>query len=140
MPACFISSSSLRLALFRPSLSFARAITSNTRLTVPTARVMKTSASVTAPPLSNAVSSDRSRDRLERGQLAAVGNAIAVALLGQEQLPVVREVQLARVARHQREEMGGLAARLGPQDAPEPLRFLLARAERARHLDQHAGV
>ena len=53
---------------------------------------------------------------------------------------MVREVLLARVARHQRVEVRHLAARLRPQDAPQPLRLLLARAERARHLDQHVGV
>ena len=36
--------------------------------------------------------------------------------------------------------MGGLAVGLGAQDAPQALRLLLARAERARDLDRDVGV
>src|SRR5262249_29672260 len=71
---------------------------------------------------------------------AAVENVVAVALLRQEQLAVVSEIQLARVAGDQGVKVGDLAARLGPEDAPQPLRLFLTGAERTRHLNQHIGV
>ena len=59
-------------------------------------------------------STDRAGDLTD--QVRAVGDAVAVTLLGQEQLAVVGEIQLARVARHQRVKVGGFAAGLGPQE------------------------
>src|SRR5579859_3038343 len=53
---------------------------------------------------------------------------------------MVGEVLLARVAADERVKMSYLAAALGPQDTPQPLRFLLPRAECAGHLDQHVGI
>ena len=40
----------------------------------------------------------------------------------------------------QREEVGRAPIPLRAQDPPEPLRLLLARAERARYLDEHVGI
>ena len=44
---------------------------------------------------------------------------------------MMREIQLTRVARHQRVEVGHFAPTLGPEDATQPLRFFLPRAKRA---------
>src|SRR6478672_6111898 len=62
--------------------------------------------------------------RLRRAQFRLVADEVAVALFRQEHLPVVGEVQFARVARHQRVEVGDLTVGLWPQDAPQPLRLL----------------
>ena len=65
---------------------------------------------------------------------------IVIALFGQKELPVHGEILLAGVARDQRIEVGLGARGLGPEDAAEPLRLLLARSEGARDLDGHVGV
>src|SRR5262249_20183470 len=67
-------------------------------------------------------------------------DAVAVALLGEEELAVMGKLQLARVAGHERVKMGEVAVRLGTQDAAQTLRFLLARTERAGHLNEHIGI
>src|SRR4051812_22763868 len=54
---------------------------------------------------------------------APVFDGVAVALLGQEELPVHREVQLATVARDDRIEVR--VPVLGPQNAPESLCLFL---------------
>lgn len=53
---------------------------------------------------------------------------------------MVGKLLLAGVARDQGEEMGSATIPLGPENAPESLRLLLARAECTRHLDEHVGV
>src|ERR1044072_2905584 len=64
-----------------------------------------------------------------------VEDRVAVALLREEPLAVLREVLVDGVARDERVEVGREARLLGAQRATEALRLLLARAERARHLD-----
>src|SRR5262245_46363752 len=76
----------------------------------------------------------------QRIKVGFVGDRVAVALFGQKHLPVLRKVELARVARYQRIKMRPLAARLWSQHAAEPLRFFLARAKCPRHLDEHIRV
>src|SRR5262245_590282 len=63
--------------------------------------------------------------------VGSIEDAVAVALFGQEHLAMMCEIQLPSVARHKRVKMGHFAVCLGPQDTPQALRFLLARAERA---------
>src|SRR3954447_20731586 len=59
------------------------------------------------------------------GQLGFVDDLVTVTLLGQEELAVVGEVHLPRVAGDQRVEAGGLLSLLGTEDPPQPLGFLL---------------
>src|SRR3954451_2533367 len=68
--------------------------------------------------------------------VVAVDDAVGVALLGQEPLPVGGEVLVHGVARGDGVEARGAPVGLGPQHPAEPLCLLLARAERARHLDR----
>ena len=75
-----------------------------------------------------------------RQQLRAIDDGVAVALFGQEQLAVMGEIQFTGVAGHHRVEMGALPARLGAEDASQPLGLFLARTERAGNLDQHIGI
>src|SRR5262249_38241821 len=84
------------------------------------------------------ISSSRRAGVIEH--LRPVENLIAVSLLGQEQLPMVGKVLFAGVAADERVKMGHLAAALGSQDAPQTLRLLLPRTERARYRDQDVGV
>ena len=53
---------------------------------------------------------------------------------------MVGELLFASIARDQREEVRRTAIALGPQDASEPLCFLLPGPEGARDLDEHVGV
>src|SRR5438093_819365 len=53
---------------------------------------------------------------------------------------MMSEVLFARIARHQRVEVGNLAARLGTQNPAQSLRFFLARTERPGNLNEHIGV
>ena len=66
-----------------------------------------------------------------------VDDLVGVALLGQEPLAAGGELLVVGVAGDDGEEVGRPAVGLGPQDAPQPLRFLLAAAEGARDLDGH---
>src|SRR5437868_841392 len=50
-----------------------------------------------------------------RDQVAAVGNLVAVTLLGQKELAMVGEIQLARIARHEGKKVGQVAVGLGPK-------------------------
>src|SRR5258706_6049112 len=65
---------------------------------------------------------------------------VAIALLGEEELTVGREILISGVARHDGIEMGRPAVRLGPQQAPQALRLFLAGAESAPDLDRHRGI
>src|SRR5438132_12978788 len=69
--------------------------------------------------------------------IGGVGYPVTVALLSQEQLAMVGEIQLARVPRHQGEKMGQVAVGLGPKDAAQALSLFLARAKRPGDLDEH---
>src|SRR5262245_838496 len=81
------------------------------------------------------------RGALGGRDLALIEDFVCVALFGQEHLAVVGEVEFAGVAGHERVEVGvALAGRLRPQDATQPLRLLLPRAERSGHLNQHVRV
>src|SRR5213083_1810521 len=71
------------------------------------------------------------RHRQRAVQRGSIDDVVAVTLLGQEELTMVGEVQFARVARHQRVEVSDFTAPLRTQNAPQPLGFLLTRAERA---------
>src|SRR5690349_23702789 len=72
---------------------------------------------------------------VEQAERFGVLDGVAVALLSQEKLPVGGEILVARVTCHNRVEVGRPPVRFGPQNAPQPLRLLLARAERAGDLD-----
>src|SRR5262249_26573787 len=50
------------------------------------------------------------------------------------------EVQFARITRYQSVKVGNVPIRLGPQDSPQSLRFLLTGAEGTRYLNQHIRV
>src|SRR5690606_26931705 len=75
-----------------------------------------------------------------RDKLVGIQDRVAVALLRQEALAVLREVLVDGVAGHERVEVGGQPRLLRPQQPPEALRLLLAGAERARHLDRDRGL
>src|SRR5688572_2513678 len=66
---------------------------------------------------------------------ARVHDRVRVALLGEEALPVLREVLVDGVARDERVERRRDARLLRAQQAAESLRLLLARPERPGHLD-----
>ena len=68
-------------------------------------------------------------------ELVGVEDRVAVALLGEEALAVLREVLVDGVARDERVEVGRQARLLRAQQAAEALGLLLARAERPGHLD-----
>src|SRR6478735_4271878 len=77
-----------------------------------------------------------------RSQIGRIHDAIGVALLGEETLPVLGEVGVDGVAADDRVEPRGLLGAvgsllLGPQQPTEALRLLLARAEAPRDLDRH---
>src|SRR3954451_10642075 len=61
-----------------------------------------------------------------RSQVGRIHDAVGVALLGEEALPVLREVGIDSVAADNRVEARGLAVGLGPQQPPEPLGLLLS--------------
>jgi hypothetical protein len=63
---------------------------------------------------------------------------VAVALLGQEQLPLRGELLLLRVAGDDGVEQAPRS--FGAQDAAQALGLLLARAERAGDLNRDVGV
>src|SRR5512140_3793914 len=76
--------------------------------------------------------------RRHAGRRAAPCNrpdGVRVALLAEEELALHGELLLDGVARDQRVEGGLVALLLRPQDAAQPLRLLLPRAEGARDLD-----
>src|SRR4051794_241423 len=84
----------------------------------------------------------RGLDRLERRwsrSVVGVADGVGVPLLGQEALAVGGEVGVDGVAADDRVEVRGLALGLRAEQSAEPLRLLLAGAERARHLDRHLG-
>lgn len=58
--------------------------------------------------------------------VVGVADDVAVALLGQEALPVRGVFGVQAVARHHRIEDGAAAVGLGPQQPAQPLRLLLA--------------
>src|SRR3546814_13601974 len=58
-----------------------------------------------------------------RSQIVLVDDPIGIALLGEEPLPVLREVRVHRVARDDRVEVRGLPLRLGPQQASQALQI-----------------
>ena len=79
-------------------------------------------------------------DLFRRPQAAAssesrVEDRVAVALLGEEALAVLREVLVDGVAGDERVEVRGQPALLRAQQAAEALGLLLARAERSGDLD-----
>lgn len=73
-------------------------------------------------------------------QLVRVDDPVRVPLLGQEPLAVRREVLVDGVARDDRVEPRLVPVGLRPQDAPEPLRLLLARPEGPGDLDGDGGL
>src|SRR5665648_1083550 len=73
-------------------------------------------------------------------QVFCVDDPVGVALLGQEPLPVRREVLVDRVPRDHRVEGRGPAVGLRPHDPAQPLCLLLAGAERPADLDRHRGL
>src|SRR5437867_1126573 len=72
-----------------------------------------------------------------RQDFAFVQDRVAVALLGEEHLAVVGEVELAGVTGDEGIERRGPAVGFGAEDAAESLGFFLSAAERAGHLDQY---
>src|SRR5882757_2001419 len=70
-----------------------------------------------------------------RQQVVRVHDPVGVALFGQETLPVCGEVLVDGVPGDHRVEAGLVPVGLGPQHPAEPLRLLLAGAERPRDLD-----
>src|SRR5207249_7204167 len=75
--------------------------------------------------------------RRERG---LVDNFVAIALFGEEELAVVGKIHFARVTSDERVEVRWLRTVLGTKNSTEPLRLLLATAERARHLNHDVGI
>src|SRR6185436_10032612 len=73
-------------------------------------------------------------------QLVRLHDPVAIALLGQEELAVVGEIELLGVAGDQSIEVRLAPIGLGAQDAAEALGLLLARPEGARDLDEQLGV
>src|SRR4029453_4117879 len=67
----------------------------------------------------------------------SVENAIRVALLGEEALAVCGEVGVHRVPGDYGVEPCGRALRLGPEQAPQPLRLFLSGPEGPGHLDRY---
>ncbi len=63
-----------------------------------------------------------------------IANLVSITLFAEKQLATKSKVLLDRVAADQRVEVGLVATGLGPQNPPQPLRFLLTRAESARYL------
>ena len=84
----------------------------------------------------------RSREdgRNEGGEFVRVEDVVAIALLGEKQLPLDGELLIARVARDDGVEVREQAVALRAQDAAQPLRFFLARSERARDLNRYVRV
>src|ERR1700712_2787789 len=70
-------------------------------------------------------------------EIGRIHDAIGVALLGEEALPVLGEVGVDGVAADDRVEAGGPLVGLGAQQPAQPLGLLLARAEAAGDLDGH---
>ena len=75
-----------------------------------------------------------------RPDVRLVHDLVTIPLLGQKQLPVVCEIHLPSVPRHERVKRRRRLARLRPEDAAEPLRLFLSASERPRDLDHHVGV
>src|SRR5579875_1393999 len=73
---------------------------------------------------------------IERIVFLGVFDGVAIALLRQEQLAVGRELLVAGVARDDGIEARGATVSFGAQQPSQPLRFFLARAERAGNLDR----
>src|SRR6478672_4630672 len=73
------------------------------------------------------------------GQVLRVDDPVRVPLLGEEPLPVLGELGVHGVAGDDRVEVRGLALGLRAEQPAQPLRLLLAGAERAGHLDRHLG-
>src|SRR2546421_12347202 len=73
----------------------------------------------TAPERSDLV------ELVARQQVVSVDDAVRVPLLGEEALPVRREVLVDRVAGDHRVEARLMAVRLRTQHPPQPLRLLL---------------
>src|SRR5438132_11500851 len=73
--------------------------------------------------------------RFESGNFVRVEDIVPVALLGEEKLTACGEFLVTGVTRNQRIEMGKQAVAFGAQDSTQPLRFFLARAKRAAHLN-----
>ena len=74
---------------------------------------------------------------VEGAEVVGVDDAVGVALLGEEALPVRGEVRVDGVAGDDGVEAGGTSVGLGPEHPAEALGLLLARPERAGHLDRH---
>ena len=73
-------------------------------------------------------------------ELGSVEYRVAVALFGEKELAVRREILIRRFARHHAVEVGQHAVGLGTQDPSQALGLLLTAAEGTRDLDRHIGV
>src|SRR3954453_9010897 len=78
--------------------------------------------------------------RLAPSEVGGVEDRVGVALLGQEALALGRELLVVGVAGDDRVEVGLAAVCLGARPPAEPLRLLLAAAERAGDLHGHRGL
>src|SRR5688500_14983479 len=86
-------------------------------------------------PYARARPATRRPDPWGCSQVAGVDDPVGVPLLGEEALPVLGEVGVDRVARHDGVEVSRAALGLGSQQPAQPLGLLLARPEGPADLD-----